>query len=226
MFTKQKYVQSRRLFLTGGLSACVAGCAEIPLIVNAAKALKLVVAGDPDAKISRDQVSKIPYATISGKVGRGPKSLLVLAKRERGKLFWMSSDNAVLVTKNGRVVQTAGFPENLINTYFSGHDPVNRRLHLKDRPKYSFREIDSEIDKRFGVPIRSEFQMVGHRDISIAQVKVETILVREYNTTKSLNWNFTNYFWADKYDGFIWKSRQHIARSFPPIELEILKPAI
>jgi hypothetical protein len=224
MSTKLLDNVSRRKLLLCGLSTLATGCAEIPIIVNAAKAVKMITFGDSDAEISRDQVSKIPYATISAKVGRGPKSLLVLAKKERGRLHWMSADNAVLVTMGGRIVQTAGFPENINYTMFTGHDPVNRRFHLKNPPIYSAREIDIEIDHRFGIPIHSRYISEGAREISVAQVKIQTLLVKEYNVAKTLNWSFTNYYWVDKFDGFVWKSRQHIARSFPPIEIEVLKP--
>jgi hypothetical protein len=186
----------------------------------------MLILGETDAGISRNTVKKIPYATISAKVGKGPKSLLVLAKKERGRHFWMSADNAVIVTSEGRVVQTAGFPENLKNTRFIGRDPVNRRLHLSEPPIRSLREIDSEIDQRFGIPIYSKFQIEGPRDISIAQVKIKTLLVKEHNVAKTLNWDFTNYYWVDRFDGFIWKSRQKIAKSFPAIDIEVLKPAI
>jgi hypothetical protein len=138
----------------------------------------------------------------------------------------MSADDAVLITENGRVVQTAGFPENLKNTKFTINDPVNRQLHLPPPLKNSFREIDSDFDQRYGIPIYSEYESVGPRDISIAGINIKTILVKEYNIAKTINWNFTNYYWVDKFDGFVWKSRQKIARSFPPIEIEILKPAL
>jgi hypothetical protein len=201
------------------------GCAEVPLVVNAAKAAKMLIVGDSDPAFNREQIAKIPYATISAKIGRGPKSLLVLGKMERRNLYWISADNAVLVTSNGRIVQSAGFPENLIKTRFHGSDPVDRRLHLNDLPRWSVREIDTNAEKRYGIPIFSEYERLGERNISIAGVNIETILVKENNSTKTVNWRFSNYYWADKYDGFIWKSRQHIARTFPPIEIEVLKPS-
>ena len=51
-----------------------------------------------------------------------------------------------------------------------------------------------------------------------------TILVREKNSARTLNWRFDNLYWVDPADGFVWKSRQVIARSFPPVHFEILKP--
>jgi hypothetical protein len=216
---------SRRTILSGGFCALTLGCAEVPIVVNAVKAAKILIIGDSDPDINREQVAKIPYATISAKIGRGPKSLLVLGKIDRQNLHWISADNAVLVTTNGRIVQSAGFPENLSKTRFHGPDPVNRQLHLNDFPRRSVREIDSKTENRFGIPVFSEFETIGERQITIAGINIDTVLVKEFNTTKTINWSFSNHYWADKYDGFIWKSRQHIARSFPPIDIEVLKPS-
>jgi len=52
----------------------------------------------------------------------------------------------------------------------------------------------------------------------------DTILVRERNSARTLNWRFKNYYWVDPSDGFVWKSCQVIVRSFSPVHFEILKP--
>jgi hypothetical protein len=206
------------------------GCAELPLIANAAEAITYAVIGAPDTEINRDLIHRVPYASISAKIGSGPRSFLVLGKRENGMEHWFSADNAVIVTRNGRIVQTAGFPDNLRKTSFKGHDPVNRLLHKKrynsDEMRLAFtRLMDMALENRFGVPVRSEFETLGPKEIEIAGVNVKTVLVKETNNAFSINWSFINYYWVDAYDGYIWKSRQHVARSFPPIEIEILKPA-
>jgi hypothetical protein len=209
----------------------LAGCAELPLIANAGQAIAYAVVGAPDAEINRDAIQKLPFASISAKIGSGPRSLLVLGKHENGLKHWFSSDQAVVVTRNGRIVQTSGFPENLKNTYSKQDDPVNRKLHSSNyggnKRKFAhIRTIDIDEELRFGVPIRSTFEIVGPKLIDISGVKIETVLVKELNTAFSINWSFTNLYWVDRFDGFIWKSRQHVARSFPPIEFEVLKPAL
>jgi hypothetical protein len=190
----------------------------------------LAAFGAPDTDIEREAIQSLPYATLSAKIGRGPRSLLVLGKKENGLEHWFSADQALLVIENGRIVQTAGFPDNLLKTVKNGNDPLNRLLHLaeygSDRNKLEYvRKLDLSAENRFGVPVRSQFETIGHREIVIADIKVKTILVQELNTAFSINWSFKNHFWVDVYDGYIWKSRQHISRSFPPIDIEILKPA-
>jgi hypothetical protein len=212
--------------LLGGLP----GCAELPLVVNASEAIGYAIFGSTDAEIDSELVAQMPYASLSAKIGNGPRSILVLGKKENGFEYWFSADRAVLVTRNGRLVRTAGFPENLKHTALRGKDPVNRLLHLRKYgpPKQalqSVRSIDISMDSRFGIPIRSHYETIGAREIQIRGIKIKTVLVRERNKAFSINWSFDNYYWVDAFDGFVWKSRQHIVRSFPPIEIEILKPA-
>ena len=162
---------------------------------------------------------------MSAKIGRGPRSLLILWREEGDEQHWMSADNAVLVTRNGRVVKTAGFPENLKDTNVAGEDPVAAGLHQLVEKVTISRTIDLDKGNNYGLPVDSTFTPLGPRTIAIVDIDFETILVREYNRAQTLNWNFTNYYWVDRFDGFVWKSRQHIARSFAPVEIEILKPA-
>jgi hypothetical protein len=227
---KPKVTNIRMLCCMVLTTSLISGCAELPLIVNASEAIKFAVMGAPNTEITRETISKVPYATISAKIGSGPRSLLVLGKQENGNNHWFSADQAVIVTRFGRIVQTSGFPENLTHTVSRNPDPVNRVLHLNRRKSSSsklrhIRMLDMETDKRFGVPVKSVFETVGPKEIEIAGIKIKTILVKEENTAFSINWSFTNFYWVDAFDGFIWKSRQHIARSFPPVDIELLKPA-
>jgi hypothetical protein len=219
-----------KLLTTFALPFLISGCAELPLIVNASEAISYAIVGSPDTEINRDTIQKTPYASISAKIGSGPRSLLVLGKKENGFKHWFSADNAVIVTKNGRIVQTAGFPENLKATSSSSLDPVNRLLHKKwygrkNKKLLHIRHLDIEMENRFGVPVKSEFETLGSREIDIAGIKIKTVLVKETNHAFSINWSFNNFYWVDAYDGYIWKSTQHVSRSFPPIDIEVLKPA-
>ena len=216
---------TRRQFLAGSAALLASGCVESPIVINVASASKFALAGLPNVPISRDQVAKIPYASMSAKIGRGPRSLLILWRVEGTEQHWMSADRAVLVTRGGRVVKTAGFPKNLKGTNVLGEDPVPAGLHQLDEQTTVSRTIDLDMGNHYGLPLESTFTSAGPQTIKIVEIEFETILVREDNRAKTLNWNFTNYYWVDSFDGFVWKSRQYIARSFAPVEIEILKPA-
>ncbi len=201
-------------------------CGQSPLGANIVRAIQYSVAGQPDAPITRELVSNLPYASVAAKIGKGPRSLLILWRKDSiGDLLWISADAAALVTREGRVVKTAGLPENLRNTRFANDDPVAMGLHTLQDQMISRRTIDLDLGNNYGVDLVCEFQVEGQRDVEITEIVFQTILVRERCSARTLNWSFTNLYWVDPADGFVWRSRQHIARSFPPVVIETLKPA-
>ena len=218
---------NRRLFVVG-CAAALAGCGDVfrvpRILTNVYDAAKLVTVGIPDTPISRGQVSKIPYASMGAKIGKGPRSLMILAFVQPDGLHWVSADRALLVTRGGRVVKTAGFPENLRDTRFVGEDPVNKSLHRLEQTTTFQRTLDFDIDRYFGLTTHSTFEPIEQQTMTIVELEFTLTLVRERVQATTINWDHENFYWVDVFDGFVWKSRQHIARSFPPVDIEILKP--
>ena len=215
---------TRRAVVAGLLTTPLTACGENPLAVNVVRAIRFSTIGLPDVPISRDAVSKLPYASIAAKIGKGPRSLLILWRRERDDLHWISADAAVVVTRRGRVVKTAGLPENIRETIPVGPDPFSEGLHNLQAGTTFFRSVDLDPGMT-GMRIDSNYEVRGARSVRITEIDFETILIVERNVARTVNWSFENLFWIDPFDGFIWKSRQHIARAFPPVEIEVLKPA-
>jgi regulator of extracellular matrix RemA (YlzA/DUF370 family) len=220
---------TRRAFLSCGIAALTAGCSsplQSPVFGNLVSAVRFTAFGMPEVPIKRDVVATIPYASISAKIGRGPRGVLVLSHVENGDHHWISSDRAALVTRGGRIVKTAGLPELLKDTRASAVDPVGNSLHRLINGTTHLRAVDLEPDRAYDVIIKSVFEVVGEETITISEVDLEVIAIREYCEARTIRWSHANVYWADKFDGFVWKSRQHIARSFPAIDVEVLKPAL
>jgi hypothetical protein len=216
---------SRRAVLASGLGFVAGGCFDVPTIANLPGALRYGIFGHPAFPIERAAIAKLPYATMRAKIGRGQRSLVVLGRRDGPALHWFSADRVVLVTRAGRLVKTAGLPRNIRATQFRAGDPVDRRLHELRAPVRATRIVDFDDDSGFGMPIDSRFESLGPRVIAILDIDFDTVLVREHNTSRTRRWSFENLYWVDPVDGFVWKSLQHIVRDYPPIEMEILKPA-
>jgi hypothetical protein len=217
---------TRRSLIVSALAALTGGCGISPVWRNAFEVARFLTVGQPDVEITRDVVDKIPYATISAKIGKGPRSILVLMRVQGRDLYWVSADAATIVTRDGRIVKTAGLPDNLRVTMFDRPDPVAFTLHdLKSDIEFR-RTIDFDSGNLFGLRVVSTLSPIGTERISIAGLDIETVQIREENTVlDSIRWNFTNDYWVDSIDGFVWKSRQHISPKFAPIDFEVLKPA-
>ena len=219
---------TRRSFLLGGCSLILSGCITSPIIGNAFDVAKAQVFGHPDLPLRRSTIAKLPYASMTARVGGGPQAVLLLARSQGDEQHWISGlDRSVLALRGGRVVKTFGFPENLKNTRADKIDPVDRLLHRLDKqtgPLQHTRYIDLDQGPHYGLVVDSTFESLGHRKVRIVELDFETILVREKNLVRTLNWSFENLYWVDPADGFVWKSTQTIARSFPPVQFQILKP--
>ena len=216
---------SRRFLLTAGLGAVTAGCVDSPVIKNATQVARNAVVGNPDLPLQRTTVSKLPYASMTARVGKGPQALLILGRIDGREQHWLSTDRAAVVTRGGRVVRTFGFPENLRETRLAGEDPVDGRLHALSGPAPFTRHLDLDPQRQYGVPIDSTFETIGEEKIRIVELDFDVIQVKERNVARVIGWEFENLYWVDAGDGFVWRSRQHIARSFPALQYDILKPA-
>jgi hypothetical protein len=217
----------RRVFVLGGLTAVCAGCTrvDIPVIDDLQSFWQLATGSFPEAPLTRSDVSKLPYATMRAKIGRGSRGLLALGRYEGQKLFWYSKDRALFVTRGGRVLQTGGLPENLLGTRVKNADPVMTGLHRLTGPTDFVRWIDTDFENRYQMKVTSRFELVRREKIEILGREHNTIFGREKNYAPDIGWKFTNRYWVDEGTGFVWKSRQYIAKSFGPLEFEVLKPA-
>jgi hypothetical protein len=150
---------------------------------------------------------------------------MVLGRYERDLLHWISSDKITLVTRDGRLVRTAGLPENLVGTNFVGDDPLVRAGNKIPGQSTSSRTIDLRPQNLFGIPVQTTLIVEGPRQIEIVGRHYSTIQIRELASVELLDWEFENLFWVDAQTGFVWKSLQYISPDLPPVEMEILKPA-
>lgn len=204
------------------------GVGDLSLDKDLRTTFSYLINGMPDAPITRELVNTLPYASIAAKIGRrGPRGLLVLWRETTRDLLWLSVDNVAIVTRGGRVVQTAGLPYTIRGTKLLSSDPVDHKLHQIPSDTSFVREIDLvDGDTVNTVQIQSRFKVLGPRQIQITGLEFDTILVEELNQARRLNWTFTNRYWVDPADGFVWRSIQTIAREFGAIEIEVLKPAV
>lgn len=219
------------------VSALITGCSQKFNDVN--DTIKVALFGEADIRLDQDDVNSLPYASIYAKVSDGPQAFMVLALAEPKarltkhqatpqqtiQLKWMSSDNGMLVTENGRLVKTLNLPQgNLIETTSSQPDPLVLGLHLPSTPTTWQRMIDWQPGYHFGYTLQSEFTRQKDAVIIVNEKPIEALYFTETVTVSSLNTEYQNDFWLHPQTGKVLKSRQKIAPSLPYVEITLLKP--
>jgi hypothetical protein len=187
--------------------------------------MDLALYGLPDVPVDREEIENLPYATTRAKIGRSGWVIMVLGRYEGDRLHWISADKITIVTHGGRVVRTAGLPENLVGTNFMTGDPLTRIGEQMAENATANRTIDLRPQNLFGISVQANLVVEGTQQIEIADRRYNTIHISEHASVELLDWEFENLFWVDAKTGFVWKSVQHFYPDLPPIELEVLKPA-
>jgi len=185
--------------------------------------LKQLITRSPQSNaVTREQAAQIPFASIGIRVDGGPQAILVLATDTAGDLLWTSAARVALVTRAGRIMQTAGFRDNLTASRFEDGDPLAQAL---DRPATrSLRLIDLPDAGGYSIPVESTYRTEDVATITILGTALRTRPVVETNRCPKLNWTFQNTFWRDVNDGFVWRSSQTISPKGPVLEIEVLRP--
>jgi Group 4 capsule polysaccharide lipoprotein gfcB, YjbF len=211
--------------LTAAAGLCMTGCAHNPILQSVSAATGRITGLPRDVKIDRATIAKIPYATIRARFGDGLTSLLLLRTDDDSELNWVASDNTLLVTRSGRLIKTVGFPEDLRRIAFDRADPLSDAPQALTGPARYAMKYDLMTTALNVIQVASDLEPVGDETITIAEIDFKTVHLRERCRAASPKWTFQNDYWVDAFDGFVWRSRQHFARSLPPLTIEVLKPA-
>jgi len=211
--------------LSSAAGLLAAGCAGNPVLRTIESAAARATGMPRDIKIDRATIAKIPYATIQARFGGGPTALLVLNAYDGETLEWTDNDKNLLATRSGRLVKTVGFREDLRRVAFEGADPLSKAPQRLGAPANFSMRYDLMATTLDVVQLASRLERVGDETITIAEVDFKTTRLRERCNATSTKWSFDNDYWVDIYDGFVWRSRQHFAKSLPPLTIEVLKPA-
>ena len=184
------------------------------------QAIKNAIFGFPDNKISPSLVNNIPYASMLLKIGKGPSGLLILeSKSMDGRYTWLSADGVYIVTKEGRIVSTAGLPNNLINQIMPIEDFEELLEGNKNESKYYY-SFDKPLLRNLDLTIN--YKKGNIEEVDILGQKRKLRIIYEVGKNDYLGWNFKNKYWIDE-ENFVWKSEQTISPKLPALRIEITK---
>jgi hypothetical protein len=176
------------------------------------------------SRITLQQASDIPYASMGWRLNGGPQNIIVLASDNNREQMWTSAARIVLVTKDGRIKRTVGLPHDVTAVVpVGGGDLQSPSVTLKmpSQQQYTADFPDAGI---YGARIACRSVSKGARAITILEQRIPTVRIEENCSSTSLRWSFTNVYWTDPQTGFVWRSRQTIHPGGDTLETEIFRP--
>ncbi len=178
-----------------------------------------------NGQVTMDQAAKIPYASLSYRVNGSSEAMLVLATDSNGDLLWTAASRVVLMTRNGRIMRSVGFPHDRAGmTSESVSAPLPPPGQATQRAFRSVRLADFPDASLYGVRLTCVSTQRGAEMVTILGTQVATRRVDETCESRSPRWSFTDRYWVDAQSGFVWQSLQHLHPAGSIVQVKILRP--
>ncbi|MBB1318544.1 YjbF family lipoprotein [Shewanella sp. SR43-4] len=227
-------LNSKTLFIISLIT--LSGCSNTSSQI--ANMVKESIIGPPDSVISASKIESSPYASIYVRVNKSSQAYVLLAfaeasqtipatpfSKKNAELKWVSSDAAMLVTRNGRLLKTVNlFDGNLVTLSSEQIDPISLGLHLTSTPMQWQSTIDWQPGYHFSYKQQSTFTFIADETVIINESPVILKRYDEHVFIPKLGIEYNNQFWIDATSGMVFKSNQKIAPNLPYIDITLLKP--
>ncbi|PMG75377.1 YjbF family lipoprotein [Vibrio lentus] len=197
--------------------------------------------GSSDVELSKEYIQTLPYSSIYAEVNDQGKIFMVLAyvgenpQTGAEQLKWMSSDKAMIVTENGRIVQTLLLPyENLsglafqpLNTFSSGNSSSpdsSSAFDVSANPgAQKWQAVyDWQPNYRFGYKANITRTYAGNEKVETPLASIDTKKFQEKINFPMLDQDITNEYWVDS-KGKVVKTIQYLGPDMTRLELTVLK---
>lgn len=197
--------------------------------------------GSSDVELSKEYIQNLPYSSIYAEVNDQGKIFMVLAyvgenpQTGAEQLKWMSSDKAMIITENGRIVQTLLLPyENLSGLAFQPLDAFSSANSSSPDSSSSFdvsanpgaqkwqAVYDWQPNYRFGYKANITRTYAGNETVETPLASLDTKKFQEKVNFPILEQGITNEYWVDS-KGKVVKTIQYLGPDMTRLELTVLK---
>ncbi|MGB3725444.1 MAG: YjbF family lipoprotein [Glaciecola sp.] len=181
-----------------------------------------------DLLLTDEEVKQAPYDLVYVKNGERATATMALGFIENGQYKWLSKDNVMLVTENGRLVRTLGLDKNLVHVSALNKDPINQIANRNFVLQQWDRTIDTS-DGDFGARLNSSFEVEYNVPLQIHEHTMTAIKVTEsvnYRSVILTENTFDNVFWYDVNTKALLKSYQYPSSTLDPIEITYISRAL
>lgn len=211
---------SLRLAALAAASWTVAGCTDISL--GSVDTIRQAVGGGTAVHPTAASVAAEPYYQLQVDAPGGA-AILLLASVQGDLQGWYGQDGQAVFLRHGVLVRTVGLEANLDHVAFDGGDPFAGGLQHVQAPVQYRRVLDWSPGYRYGIAATAQLEPKGVESVEILGQVRQLRRYDERVRADHANFDVTNRYWVDPVDGFIWKSRQHVAPG-QTLELIQLRP--
>lgn len=209
---------SLRLAALAAASWAVAGCTDVSL--GSADTIRQAVRGGTTVHPTAASVAAEPYYQLQVEAPGGD-AILLLASVQGDLQGWFGPDGQAVFLRHGVLVKTVGLEANLDHVAFDGGDPFAAGLQHVQAPVAYRRVLDWSPGYRYGISAAAQLEP---KEVENVEILGEVHRLRRYDEhVRADGFDVTNRYWVDPADGFIWKSRQHVAPG-QTLELIQLRP--
>ncbi|ULN64455.1 YjbF family lipoprotein [Vibrio gigantis] len=212
------------------LGLLLSGCSQQFQDLNAT--FNEAIFGDADVSTTAEYIQDLPYASIYAEINDQGKIFMVLAFVGQNpvtgaeQLKWMSSDKAMIVTENGRVVQTLLLPyENLSGLTVKPGNALVPSFDMSVTPKAQEWQAtyDWQPDYRFGYSANIVRTYLNEETVQTPIANIEARKFVEQISYPALGQDIENQYWVNK-KGQVVKTVQYLGPEMTRLELTLLKP--
>ncbi len=198
----------------------LAGCNSLSR--DAYRTMALAVTGLPPVA-TVDYVRALDRPALSARLNQS-EALFVYGGQSEGFVEWLGTSQ-VLVIRNGRLVQSAGLPDQAdLIAPFAEADPFLSDLrHIADGAEVT-RLVDLPGRYLTGIPQHARYSLgpLQNREVMGQTRRLQRI--DESIRMPALGFRTTNRYWIDPADGQVVISTQQLAPDMPELTLTVLVP--
>lgn len=150
-----------------------------------------------------------------------PQAVLGLTYIENEQFKWVSADNAMLITDQGRIVKTIALENDLLFVSNLANDPLKRAII----PDAAWIRATDWQSGEFGLAMQSRFSVSGNEQLQFFNhpIMVTRVVEQVALLNKPPFWRFDdawqNIYWINATNGQVLKSEQQLAPGLPRFEL-------
>ena len=189
----------------------LSSCGNLPITyLQNFSSVNNVVFGFPEYEITEELFNEYENSFLKIRFGRGPHAILILAYIEDDVYEWVGSDDVRIFTLNGRIIKTAGLPNNFeILKPFD--DPFSSKEVFETINLYN-PDLFSATIKRSTVSRDGSIKKLG-KNMAVNRIK-------ESFAIDTIGWKGINIFYQNASSNQIESAEQKIHPRLPVAKIE------